>query len=1216
LSQAALSGPTLPQTTHPTSPYKGLLPYSEDDSSFFFGRESERQIITANLQAARLTVLYGASGVGKSSVLLAGVVHQLRDLSKRNLATRGKAGFAVVVFRSWRDDPVSALIQEVDETVTALTGEPADEAPSGRLAEALQAQAERLGGSLLIILDQFEEYFLYHAHKDGPGTFAVEFPDSVNRPELRADFLISIREDALAKLDRFKGRIPNLFSNYLRIDHLDVAAARTAIEGPIDEYNRRAPNGQVEVEPELVTAVLEQVRTGRVGIGPGGAGTVRETEPPAGEARVETAYMQLVLTKLWEEEREERSDVLQLKTLERLGGAESIVRASLDEVMNDLPEEEQEVAARVFHFLVTKAGTKIAHTATDLADFAGLAPEQVEPVLKKLSAGEVFVLRPVAPPPEVGGETRYEIFHDVLAAAILEWRARFMEALTSRESKEQLRRERRKTKIYAGLALLSVLAAIAIGVLAWTTAEARNKAQDQTERARAETARAALAQAQAQLFVDPAKSLALAADVLASRPSPAAEGVLAEALSESHLRVVVRHRKEVGMAAFDPAGDRLLTAGFDGRARVVDAQTGRELAALRNHRKGIAWAAFDAEGERVVTGGRDGVARVSDAATGDEIAAFRGHRQEVSKAAFLPAGRWVVSTGWSEDPGFESTLATWDAATGRRRSLRRAPGFEFFSAFAVSPDGRFVLTGRSDGAVQRWRVLDGRLERPVSLPGAHGDDVNEVAFAPGGRFAVTASEDGTARVWRVAGGRLMATLRAGERGIVSAAFSADGRRLVTASEKAAVVWNARSGKKLAELRGHTDWVNDANFRADGNLVVTAGADGTARVWEARTGTSLVVLRGHTSSVWAADFGRGGEAVVTASADGTARIWDVSTGIELRGHADWVLEAAINRAGDRVLTAAADGDVVLWDAETGENLGRLEEPHDGRDVNSVEFSFDGGLFVTAGADEGAQVRDGETGERKATLEQYWVAEEGVYKGHYGAVRGASFSPDAKRVVTASNDWTARIWSVGSAKELLVLNAGDDPESPRSHDGVVTGAVYASGGELVVTAGADARARVWDAQSGDLLRTFTLHLVPIHSIEASRDGQHVVTVAEDRTARVWDPSTGRQLAVLRGHGGTVANATFSPDGNLVATVGSEGVTRVWEWRSGRLVGSLRKHADYVNSVAFGPSEGLLLTASDDRTAKLYRCEACAAFELPPEERQAELLRLAARADNRGP
>ena len=90
----------------PATPYKGLMPYTEEDAPFFFGREAEREIITANLMASRLTLLYGASGVGKSSVLRAGVVHHLRQLAQQNLAERGTPEFAVVVFSSWRDDPL------------------------------------------------------------------------------------------------------------------------------------------------------------------------------------------------------------------------------------------------------------------------------------------------------------------------------------------------------------------------------------------------------------------------------------------------------------------------------------------------------------------------------------------------------------------------------------------------------------------------------------------------------------------------------------------------------------------------------------------------------------------------------------------------------------------------------------------------------------------------------------------------------------------------------------------------------------------------------------------------------------------------------------------------------------------------------------------------------------------------------------------------------
>ena len=79
---------------------------------------------------------------------------------------------------------------------------------------------------LLIILDQFEEYFLYHGQESGRGTLYSELSRAVNDPNLRVSFLVSLREDALSKLDLFKGRIPNLFDNSLRVDHLSRAGAR------------------------------------------------------------------------------------------------------------------------------------------------------------------------------------------------------------------------------------------------------------------------------------------------------------------------------------------------------------------------------------------------------------------------------------------------------------------------------------------------------------------------------------------------------------------------------------------------------------------------------------------------------------------------------------------------------------------------------------------------------------------------------------------------------------------------------------------------------------------------------------------------------------------------------------------------------------------------------------------------------------------------------
>lgn len=442
------------------APYKGLLSYSEEDAPFFFGRERERELIIANLMASRLTLFYGASGVGKSSVLRAGVAHHLRELGRQNLAERGPPEFVVVLFSSWRDDPVVGLTDRVRDSVALLfKGKPVEEVPpSSTLAETLKAWTERVGVDLLIILDQFEEYFLYHPHEDGEGTFAIEFPRAINCSDLRASFLISIREDGLAKLDRFKGRIPNLFDNYLRIQHLDREAARAAIEKPVEQYNRlRVRDGQqISIEPALVEAVLAQVRTGQVVLGEAGRGVIGGvTGVIPTEAQIETPYLQLVMTRLWDEEMRNASDVLRLETLNRLGRGERIVRTHLDGVMSELLPTEQEPAARLFHYLVTPSGTKITHTVPDLAEYGGLSQDQIVPILDRLSGAAIRILRPVAPSPNQPGVLRYEIFHDVLAPAILDWRTRYLD-------KKALAHERKRLRL-RWIKLILVVLLVAIG---------------------------------------------------------------------------------------------------------------------------------------------------------------------------------------------------------------------------------------------------------------------------------------------------------------------------------------------------------------------------------------------------------------------------------------------------------------------------------------------------------------------------------------------------------------------------------------------------------------------------------------------------------------------------------------------------------------------------------------------------------------------------------
>ena len=316
----------------PPSPYKGLAPFddSELDALLFFGREREIEVIVANLMASRLTVLYGASGVGKTSLLQAGVAHRLRR----------EQHAIVVVFSAWAGDAVGNLLDAVE----AAVGDAGAIRRSGPLADVLAAWTRRLDAELYLVLDQFEEYFLYHENERGPGTLAEELPEALRRAGLRVNFLIGIREDSLASLDAFKARIPNLFGNSLRLDRLERSAARTAILGPLERYKELVPAGDaVEAEPVLVETVLDEVAAGRVDLGLSGRGAVGEEDSD----RIETPYLQLVLERLWDVETSRGSNRLRLDTLRELGGAAHIVEDHLERAMAELsPEEKDDISHR------------------------------------------------------------------------------------------------------------------------------------------------------------------------------------------------------------------------------------------------------------------------------------------------------------------------------------------------------------------------------------------------------------------------------------------------------------------------------------------------------------------------------------------------------------------------------------------------------------------------------------------------------------------------------------------------------------------------------------------------------------------------------------------------------------------------------------------------------------------------------------------------------
>jgi WD40 repeat protein len=958
----------------PRSPYKGLTPFSDSalDATFFFGRARDVEIVCANVLASRLTVLYGPSGVGKSSLLAAAVARELRGLPEQPV---------VIVFSAWSESPAAAIAQ-------AVCSEAAVE-PASSLAEAVElACAAR--GDVYLLLDQAEEYFLYHP---AGGPFEHELAALLAGPA-RVSVLLSLREDALAKLDRFKASIPGILDNYLRLDRLSREAGREAVERPLERWHELG-GARVEVEHALTETVLDQVAAGRIREGLGGAGTVAEERR---EESVEAPYLQLVMERIWEVEQEQQSPVLRLATLEQLGGAAQIVAAHLERAMDALTSRQQVIASELLRQLVTPSGAKIAHATADLAGYAGVPEDEARSVLDALAA--LRILRP-------GDDGRFEIYHDVLAAPILAWRARFAHA---QELVEAHRRNRR-------LAIVSTVALAGLIVTALIAVFALVQRSNARSDALAAHARELDATAVSLLTSDPELGLLLARDSASLSPTPTAEQVLRQALLASRVRTVTNIGKPLLAAAI--VNGKLVTAASDGSVQWSAGGSRRTVSTGHPAREASISAAGD-----VLVSGLDGRLRLVSGAGMREVPTLRHvWAAEISQDGRRAAVRF---NGVKGQPSPKVSVVELPSGRTLLQVDHGAPA----SAAALSVGDELLATGGVDRVVRLWRVANGRLLRTLV---GHVGQVSAVAFSPRGDRVGSASTDGIGRVWNAADGQPISVLSGHINFLEDIAFSPDGEQVVTtSSDRTARTWKVATGEALAIYAGDTEAVTSGAFTKSGLEIVTASLDGTARTWDAVAQPFLPVVARLGAPVTRIDFTEGGSKL-DASAGGRAYLIGLPGGPAVDvGKAPQPAAVVLGPGGEKAVINGSDVTITRPDGSTVQLTGHRSA------VMSVAFSSDGARALTSSRDHDARVWDAHTGELLSVL-----------RGHFAVVSDARFSPDGRWVVTAG-PMTAGLWSSDGGSPVYLL---------RGHEGKLLSVSFSPDGRQIATGGADGTVRLW-------------------------------------------------------------------------------------------------------------------------------------------------------------
>lgn len=1090
--------------TAAATPYVGLVPYDEADADFFFGRDEEKRIVTGNLRASRLTIVYGSSGVGKTSLLRAGVVNDLRrQMLEGAQAVPDRAPFAVCVFGAWRDDPVAGLMAALHTTaVEALGGrELAPWAWGDPVVPTLRAWTERVR-TLLVVLDQFEDYFLYHGDTNGSDDFAHELAAVVNEPNLHVNVLLAIRDDAWSKLDHFEGHIPRLFANYIRVEHLSRAAAREAIVRPIVEWNRRLPENEPRylLEPALVEEVIDAAASG-------GLTRTARTEG------IEAPFLQLVMQRLWRAAVDSESHELNRATLERLGGAHEIVEHHLLDALDGLNRREQLVAAMLFRFLVTQSKTKISHSAGDLAEWTRQPEGEVTAALEKLCRPESGRILRRVPPANESEPMRYELFHDVLAEPIVEWRRTY--------DQEQARRAALRRLLRVG-GVLTTLVAVFAALGIWALLQR----SDAKHAARSAASFALASESRTQLggHIDRALLLALAA--YTTSPTTEAKSAMVAALESPRLdgteSILRGGNVGVRAVAFSRDGRTLASADFDGTLRLWDLRTHTPLGEPLRESIGEVWSvAFAPGGHVLAVAGADGSVRLLDVRTRTPLTVTHG-RGAVRSVAFSPSGNVLASAGddgdvWIRDPRTLGALG---------EPLRDHAGRIISIVF--SPDGRTLAAAGFDAVVRLWdvktRTLLGRL------PYAGKGPVLSLAFGSDNLLAAS-SEDGTIRLIDTRRPAFVGSVLDARAGAVwGLAFSRDGDILAASGFDGTVhVWDVGSRTERAVLHGHAQALTALALAPDDRTLVSASYDGTVRVWAIPPRDRLPqVLAPPARQSVAVAFSPGGRYVASAGFEPALRLWDLNEDAPLRelagAEVGSIESVAFGPDARTLATGGDDGTVRLWQVPSLRSLGRPLTAGAGA-VHSVRFSPSGDFLAAAGDD--GRVRIWHLPDRDP------VSAGAVVHGQLWSI---AFSPDGNTLAWAGLD-AVGVWDARGERSLgrLPLDAGEQPLC----------VAFAPDGRTLAVGEVDGRIRVWDLRRhrwvGQPLRG---PVERIESVAFTPDGRTLATAGDDGTVRLWDVPDHAQLAhPLDAGAGTVTGVAVSSDGRTIASAHQDGSIRLW-------------------------------------------------------------------------
>jgi len=1183
--------PALPKTDLPPSPFRNILWFRREDAPIFFGRGYEIRTLYQRVTAANgapIVLFYGQSGVGKSSLLAAGLLPRL--------------GQVQTVLYARRDQQKGLL----GTLLASLPEQPTIRKDADNLLDYWHTFEIETGRPLTFILDQVEEVYTRPAESmraEVDACLAVlvnVFGDPATRPQGR--LILGFRKEWLAEAEK-------LFTEYqlphskLFLQRLDRRGIVEAIQGPARTKLLQEHFG-LQVEPTLAGEIADDLL----------ADSVSAIAPT----------LQILLDKMWQQAKARNFDqpTFDRELYHQLRRQGLLLDNFLDQQVASLHQElpaavASGLALDLLAFHTTPLGTAEQRTHSELAQTYAHQLATIEPLL--LACRDRYLLvDSLENQPNVEPTTR--LAHDTLAPLI---RQRFEESdkpgqralrilqnravdwaddttnpaertpldrqdlrLVERgvdgmrvwnEAEQRLivvsrnaRTRRRGVErwLLIGAIAAGIFIAIFAGVAWWQWSiadDATAAAQIETANARIARDAEAAAKAEAEIEAINARKAEATAEAEAGRAQQAQTEAEREAAIAYSRQLASHSTSELSNNQYEAALLLGIEAGlataaleigtFEAFAAIRSAleQPVHTFKTLYTDAAGVYQPIWSRDESRIIAIGNDNTVRIWDANTGTELLKLAGHTWPIYKVVWSADESKILTSSRYD---LDTSVRIWDANTGTEL-LQLVGHTRQINQVVWSADESKILTGSDDGTVRIWDANDGNeLGKLVG----HTGPVTDATWNADESKILTGSDDGTVRIWDASSRQVLINLGDYVDHINHAIWTNDKKKILTLSDGRAHIWSTTTGAELVSLVGDTKSIYQATWSADESRILTIGRDDTVRIWDTNSGLELVKMEGHRRSIRQATWSQDESKILTSSDDTTIRIWDANTGeelVRLPGHINSADYASWNRDGRKILTNSEDGTARIWDANTGEELVRLSG-HAGP-VTKAIWNRDESKVLTSSSDGTIRISNVNVNSEPELVK---------LSGHDGAVTKAIWNRDGSKILTIDYGNTARIWDLSTGVELMKLTEPVDD------------AIWNSDESKILTRNGST-ARIWDARSGVELFRLTGHVGQVNQVAWSADESKILTSGYDNTVRVWDAHKGHEIFKLESAG----SAFWSKDESKILTIGEDNIVQIWDASTGLELGKLVGHTGSVNEATWSTDETKILTISEDNTLRFW-------------------------------